>query len=173
MMIKIVKIYKRFTVNILMKISCIGVYISVALFLQGCAPQLGGNDYNAGEVGAITSVEYGKIDTVRIININANQKDKMGSGAVIGGAAGAALGAGIFGKGSGKLVSGALGGLLGAGAGHLAQDKMTSQQGFEYTVVLDSGKILSITQGADPAMSQGQRVKVLTPNRGRARVLPA
>ncbi len=156
-----------------MKILSTGLCVAFALFLQGCTPQLGGHDYNAGEVGSVTSIEYGTIDTVKVININASQRDKMGSGAVIGGAAGAALGAGIFGKGSGKLVSGALGGLLGAGAGHLAQDKMTSQQGFEYTVILDSGKIVSITQGAEPALSPGQRVKVMNPTRGRARVLPA
>lgn len=150
---------------------------ALPLFLTSCAPKLGGSDYSMADVGANSTSLRGAITAVRVININASQPNQPGVGAGVGAISGAVLGSTI-GKGKGSLVSGVAGGLLGGVGGHFAEQALTSQEGFEYTVQLDNGEVHTIAQGAEPRMSVGQRVIVVLNNKGvagqqaRSRVIP-
>lgn len=153
------------------------VLLGSALVLPGCAPKLGGSDYSLADVGANSSGMRGTIAGVRVININATDNNQPGAGAAVGGISGALLGSQI-GKGKGQVVSGVLGGLAGGVAGHLAEQALTNQEGFEYTVDMDNGEVKVIAQGAEPRMSVGQRVIVVVNDKGvkgqkaRSRVIP-
>ena len=66
-----------------------------------------------------------------------------------------------------------LGGLVGLTAGHFAEQGMTSASGFEYTIQLDSGNMISITQGDESPIPVDTTVKVIdSGGRGRSRIVP-
>jgi outer membrane lipoprotein SlyB len=145
--------------------------VVAATLLTGCAGNFGGNDYSARGVGEISQTLKGVIVDARSVTIKSNDQSQFGAGAGIGGIAGALLGSTI-GQGNGRLVGGTLGALAGAGAGHLAQGAMTKQEGIEYQVQLNSGETISLTQGAEPRLSVGQRVLVIKSGRDHSRVVP-
>ncbi|RZI45885.1 glycine zipper 2TM domain-containing protein [Candidatus Finniella inopinata] len=146
--------------------------IASALLSTGCAPKLGGNDYSVKGAGEISQTQKGVIVAARPVMINAQDASQPGAGSVIGGLSGALLGSQIGGGKEGRVVTGVLGGLAGAGAGHLIQGKVTEQEGVEYQVQLDRGDVITLTQGAEPKMSAGQRVLVVQSNRDRSRIVP-
>ncbi len=145
------------------------------LFLTSCAPKLGGSDYSIADVGANSTSLRGSIISIRVINLVATDSNKPGVGALAGGVAGGVTGHVISNGGPFTTMAG---GLLGAAAGHFAEQGLTNQEGFEYTVQLDNGEIKTIAQGAEPRMAVGQRVIVVLNNKGvagqqaRSRVVP-
>lgn len=140
--------------------------------LTGCQSSLGGSDYSEGGVGEVARTEPGTIVAVRSVRISGKADGGPGAGAAIGGVSGAVLGSQAFGGGRGRAITGVVGALAGGAAGHYAEKKLREQQGFEYRVRLDKGGTISVTQGAEPRMSTGQRVSVIYARRGRARVVP-
>ena len=54
----------------------------------------------------------------------------------------------------------------------MLEQKMKTQDALEYTVQLNSGRVLSIIQGISVPMAAGQKVLVLVNPRGRSRVIP-
>lgn len=152
------------------------LFSSSALFLlSGCAPSIGGNDYSVSGTGQVSETYPGVITAKRIVKVNAKSpehENDIGVGTVAGGVAGGVLGSQI-GGGKGAVVAGTLGALGGAVAGHFAEKKLTEQQGYEYQVKLDDGRLLTLTQGATPDLAIGQRVLMIVPqNGGRSRVVP-
>lgn len=143
--------------------------------LTACAPKIGGNDYSIRDVGAINQVSYGTIVAARPIAVQGKrleEQGKLGAGAIIGGGAGALIGSQV-GHGATPAIVGALGALAGGVAGHMIENQATSQQGMEYEIQMESGGSISITQGLEPMLSVGQRVKVISSARERSRVVPA
>ena len=140
--------------------------------MTGCQSNLGGSDYSEAGVGEVARTEPGTIVGVRSVKISGKADGGPGAGALIGGATGAIVGSQAFGGGRGRAVTGVVGALAGGAAGHFAEKKLREQQGFEYRVRLDKGGTVSVTQGAEPRMSTGQRVSVIYGRRGRARVVP-
>jgi outer membrane lipoprotein SlyB len=92
------------------------------------------------------------------------------TGAFIGALAGGAVGS-LFGGGWGRVVASGAGAVVGATAGAAAERQLSRQQGLEYTVRLDNGRMVSIVQGPEPSFGVGQRVIVQTSSQGRARVV--
>jgi outer membrane lipoprotein SlyB len=95
--------------------------------------------------------------------------EEPGAGALLGGVGGGLVGS-MFGKGGGKVLTTAAGAAVGGLAGHMIQNK--AKDGMEYTVKLDSGSIITLTQALPPALSVGQRVFVVNSNRDRSRIVP-
>ncbi len=150
--------------------------MALGLSQSGCAPQLGGSDYSLADVGTPSQSLPGYITNVRVININAADRSKPGVGAGVGAVSGAVLGSTV-GKGRGSTVAALVGGLAGGVGGHFAEQALLNQQGFEYTVQLDRGDIMTVAQGAEPKLSNGQRVAVVVNqksayNAARSRVIP-
>ena len=80
----------------------------------------------------------------------------------------------MIGGNSAVNIIGAVGGaVLGGALGAKAQEGLSAQNGYEYIVKLDTGKAITLTQGADVKFSVGQAVYVLDANYGdRARIIP-
>lgn len=152
------------------KILVVTAVSAVSLLVSGCAPKLGGSDYDARTVGEISQTLRGTVLSVRPIMINASDNSQFGAGAGIGGLSGALLGSQI-GGGKARYVTGTLGALGGAAAGHLIQQKATEQEGREYQVQLDRGDIITISQGAEAMIASGQRVLVIQ-SKSRSRIVP-
>ena len=148
---------------------------TLPLLLTNCAPKLGGSDYSMADVGTNSASLPGTIISIRTVNLVATDANKPGLGAAAGAVTGAVAGNVVSNKGPFTTVAG---GLLGGVAGHFIEQGLTNQEGFEYTVQLDSGGVQTIAQGAEPRMSVGQRVFVVLNNKGvagqqaRSRVVP-
>ncbi|MCP4923676.1 MAG: hypothetical protein GY915_06580, partial [bacterium] len=143
----------------------------VAVTATGCARNLSSNFYTAAEVGETIQTVEGTIAQVRTVTIG--EADRL-AGNTAGLAAGGILGGVVgnqFGGGRGRALTTAAGGILGALGGAFAEQKLSEQQGLEYTVNLIDGRTVTVVQGAEPAFGQGQRVKVQITSRGRSRVV--
>lgn len=136
-----------------------------ALALGGCAYHYGPRDYRGYHAGAEQTVRFGVVESVRDVRIMPRETG-VGStaGAVLGGIAGSHVG-----RGSGE-VAGAIGGaILGGIIGSEVERAGNERRGLELTVLLDSGRYISVVQEADEAFRAGDRVRVLSA-RGSTRV---
>ncbi len=140
-----------------------------SLFIVGCANNYSGDSYEGRSVGEVSRTDSGTIVSIRKVKINP-EGEIPGMGALLGGAAGAAAGS-LFGKGHGKLLGAGIGAVAGGVAGHAIQNR--PQDGYEYTIRLDSGATVSVVQGTSPKLCVGQKVNIINSNRGRSKVVPA
>ena len=147
------------------------VFLGGALLVTGCAPRVGGNDYDASTVRSAQNVNYGTVSDVRLVRIHDDSGTNQAIGTVAGGVIGGVLGS-MIGAGHGRTLATVGGAAVGAGAGYAAGRAAGSQDGYEITVDLDNGGTTVVTQGADLQFSPGQRVKVISGGGGPARVVP-
>ena len=148
------------------------LFISCGLLaLTACAPKLGGNDYDVSGVGEVSTTLKGVIMAAKTVKLRPDDSSKPGVGVVAGGLSGALLGSTVGGGHRMPVVSAVVGGLAGGAAGHAIENKLTEQDGTEYQIKLDSGKLVSIAQGLEPRLAVGQKVLVIESNRGRSRVV--
>lgn len=140
------------------------------LWLSGCAPKVGGSDYNAGTVRTAQSVNYGTVQAVRVVHIENDESLGTTLGTVGGGVVGGVLGS-LVGGGRGRTLATVGGAVLGAAAGYGGGKALSGQDGYEIDVKMDSGEIIAITQGTDLTFTAGQRVKVVSGS-GVTRAVP-
>ena len=78
---------------------------------------------------------------------------------MVGGVAGSELGGG-----KGSIVGSVLGAVAGGVAGGAVEEGTTRQKGVEITVKLDGGRMIAVTQAADPNenFQVGDRVRILS-----------
>lgn len=147
--------------------------IAVLSFLSACAPNLGGSDYYAGDVGSVSKTLKGVIIAARKIKIHGN-RNEAGTGAAAGAVSGALLGSTLGGGHKTPLATGVLGGLAGGFAGHVLEKKMTEQDGMEYQIKLADGNVITLAQAVEPMLTVGQRVLVIESSNSnvRSRVIP-
>ena len=151
------------------------------LGLSSCTQKLGGSDYEYANVGQVSTAHSGTIVSVRKIKIQgrgADEQGRPGAGTALGGVGGGVLGS-LVGKGKGSTLGALVGAAGGATAGYFAERHLTEQEGFEYSVQLDTGETVVVTQGLEPALRAGQRVNVVSGTQqgalgkmSRARVVP-
>ena len=141
--------------------------LAASFSLVSCFPkELTGDTYSRDEAGQAQTVRTGRIDSVRMVKIQANQ----GAGSTLGAIAGAIAGSNV-GGGSGQTF-GALGGAaVGAAAGGAVQQGIGNKQGIELMVTLDGGDTISVVQEHTEreTFNVGDRVRVLYGS-GRIRV---
>lgn len=131
------------------------------LWLSGCAPKVGGSDYNVGSARSAQRVSHGTVQSVRTVHIENDQSIGTAVGTVGGGVIGGILGS-MVGGGRGRTLATIGGAALGAGAGYAGSKAVQGQTGLEITVKMDSGETIAITQGADLSFTPGQRVQVIS-----------
>ncbi|EQD44468.1 outer membrane lipoprotein, partial [mine drainage metagenome] len=119
---------------------------------------MGGSDYTSTEVRGEQSVRLGTVESVHKVRIQSNDPGILG--ALGGGVAGAALGSTV-GAGNGNAAATILGALAAGAAGNAAQNALSTENGVEITIRLDSGYVIAVTQGADEVFHVGDRVQVL------------
>ena len=151
-----------------MKISLLPLLV-ICLGLAVGANEASADTYSRQETGYAATMQYGTVDTVRLVAIE-GEKNMIGqgSGAVIGGVAAHA----VTGE-HGRAIATFVGSVVGAVVGGMAQEKFTQSQGMEITVVLDDGSEISVVQAVKDTNEfvPGQRVRITYAN-GRARVTP-
>ena len=144
--------------------------IAMATILSACAANLDTNRYQTSATGQINSVQEGVVINVRPVRI---ATENGGVGTIAGGIAGGVLGNTVGGSSVANTLGAVGGAVLGGYLGSKAQEGLSAQNGYEYIVKLDSGKAITLTQGADKVFSVGQPVYVLDADYGeRARIIP-
>ncbi len=78
---------------------------------------------------------------------------------VVGGVAGGLVGS-LFGGGSGKTAMTVLGAAGGAYAGHRYQQSQSSPSRWSVVVRMDDGSLRTFSEGSEPAVRAGDRVRV-------------
>src|SRR4051794_11212959 len=111
-----------------------------ALVLGACAYPQGSRDYQAYQVAGEQSVRFGIVESVRDVRIGG---PNTGVGAASGSAIGMVAGSTV-GGGSGQFVGAVVGTLLGGIIGHNIEQDVNQRPGVEVTVMLDSGRYLSV-----------------------------
>ena len=136
-----------------------------AILLGGCAYHYGTRDYRGYETRGEQAVRFGVVESVRPVRIQPGETG-VGSagGAVLGGIAGSHAGGG-----SGQVAAAIGGAILGGIIGQGIERSANERPGVEVTVLLDSGKYISVVQEADAAFRNGDRVRILS-GRGTTRV---
>jgi outer membrane lipoprotein SlyB len=146
------------------------VAMSCLTILTGCETP-GQNVYDYREAGQSVIVEFGTVVDVRPIKIKG---PNSGVGAGIGAVAGAGAGSQV-GSGDGAIAATIGGAVIGAVAGAMAEQALQDQQGLDYTIVLESGKTITVSQyykKDEPVIAKNARVMVQTSG-SYQRVLPA
>ena len=140
--------------------------LSATILLSGCAPRMSNRDYSLNEAYQPMNVQYGTVDGVRSVLIQGPQTG-VGpmAGAVIGGAAGNAMGGG-----TGQIITTVAGALLGGLAGAAAEEGASRQEGQQITIHMDDGRLIAVVQSGKVAFAPGERVQVLTAADGTTRV---
>lgn len=142
----------------------------LSLGLTACETP-GQNVYDYREAGQSVIVEFGTVVDARPIKIK-------GPNTGVGAAAGAGAGLGIgsqVGSGDGTAAAMIGGVLIGAVAGAMAEQAIQDKTGIDYTIVLQSGKTITVPQyfkKDEPVIKKNDRVMVQTSG-SYQRVLPA
>lgn len=149
------------------------VATSILLTLTACAPNISGDNYSSANAGQMYNVQNGIVIDKRVVNVD---KSNSGLGALSGAALGGIGGSAIGGSTRANLAGAVGGALVGGLLGNLAENKITSQQGFEYIVKLtnrssQTTNTIAVVQGPTPQISVGQRVLVIYKN-GKAQIAP-
>lgn len=130
------------------------------VMLSGCMTDSTGTTYSSREARRIQQVSFGAITELQYVKLEGTE-GAVGTvaGAAIGGIAGSSVGGG-----KGSDIAAILGGVAGGVLGNMVEKEVTTQQGIEMTIRLDSGKYISVVQEADPQASLQVRdqVKILT-----------
>ncbi len=134
-----------------------------ALSLGGCAyPPQGSGDNRGYQARGEQSVRVGVGESIRDVRITPHDT----GGGTAGGAALGAVAGSTVGGGSGQ-IAGAIGGaILGGIIGQNIEKSANEKMGVEITVLLDSGKYISVVQGADEPFRSGDRVRILSGSGG-------
>jgi outer membrane lipoprotein SlyB len=137
--------------------------------LAGCATGMSSNTYAQNEALQTMTVQYGTVQSVQPVTIQATPTG-VGpmAGAVIGGAAGNSIGGG-----NGQIISTIGGAILGGLAGAAVEKNSTTQNGQQITVQMDDGRLIAVVQGGNGQFVPGEYVQVLTAADGTTRIAPA
>lgn len=144
----------------------------IAVIAAGCAVSVGcvsgpsGQSYPRSQARTTQTVEYGEVVSTRIVEIE-GEASYLGTfgGAEVGRAIGSTVDYGSTGR-----VARALGGVAGAVAGQAVERRITTEEGLEITVQLDSNATIAVVQANDIEFVAGERVRVLLGYDGSARV---
>ena len=150
----------------LQKIIVFLAIIGTLFIFTGCGTSQSGRVYSQGQAQTSMSVYYGTIIELREVTI---QGSNSGAGAVLGGVAGGVLGSTI-GSGRGRTLATVGGALAGLAAGSAVEKKTGTKAATEFTIELDSGRMMAVVQEQDGYFRVGDRVRLLQAGDGTWRV---
>jgi outer membrane lipoprotein SlyB len=112
----------------------------------------------------VNRVVRGTVISARQVNIQGNRSG-IGAGA---GAAGGAVGGSAIGGDRRSNILGAIGGaVVGGIVGAAVEEGSTAQNGMEYVIQAENGALLTVVQGTEPVIKDGERVLVLYGSQSR------
>jgi outer membrane lipoprotein SlyB len=141
---------------------------ALSFTISACASDMGSSTYGRHEVGRASYVDFGTVLDVRPVRITS---DEPGAGTLAGAVIGGAVGSQI-GEGDAARVVGVVGGaLLGGAVGSAIEEDVNSRDGYEYTIRMENGDVMTVVQEADgPPIRSGTRVRILDGD--RIRIVP-
>jgi outer membrane lipoprotein SlyB len=133
--------------------------VALCFALSACAAS-DSSTYSRSDVGQVIETSQGQVISSRPVDI----RDSEGGiiGATGGGVAGGVVGSTI-GHGSGNTLATLAGVFIGAGLGYLAEREIRSDEGVEYLVDMDDGRVVTIVQNqkdGDQAIPDGTPVLI-------------
>ncbi|WP_428603703.1 glycine zipper 2TM domain-containing protein [Sedimenticola sp.] len=138
----------------------ISLLILLTMTLIGCTGSLTGSTYSRDEARKVQTVKYGTVESVTPVVIEGRTEGIVGtgSGAIIGGLAGSTVGGG-----KGRSIATVVGAVAGGLAGQAAEKELTTKQGQEITIRLETGEILSVVQEVENEQyfRPGDRIRLL------------
>ncbi len=149
-----------------MKKSLMLLVLPLALMASACTSRIGADEYNLSSVGTVNQAARGTVLSVRQVQI----QNENGTGTLLGAAAGGVAGSLIGGSDTAHILGAIGGATVGGIAGNAAQGALSSQTGYQYVIQLDSGRLVTVTQGTDVLLTPGQKCIVLYGD--QARVIP-
>ena len=133
----------------------VGGLLVGALSVSGCAANSQSPTvYQSGEAQSERTVRYGRLESVRQVEI---AQDSRGIGGIAGAVVGGVAGSGV-GEGRGSTIMGVLGALAGAAAGDAIERGSGTRLAYELIVKLDSGGTIAVVQEAVDSLRPGDRV---------------
>jgi outer membrane lipoprotein SlyB len=72
--------------------------------------------------------------------------ESTGYGSLAGAAGGATVAGATIGSGSGSTIAAILGGIIGLGAGYLAEERLRDDEGIEYVLQMEDGRLVTLVQ---------------------------
>ena len=134
-----------------MKVRNLIITVLLGAAVLGSGSALARDDYDArcGNCGTVVDVQQIK------------HKDKhLGAGTAIGAIAGGVLGNQV-GKGNGRTAATVGGAVAGGAIGHqVEKNNRDSDRGWRFRVDMDNGRRVTVTQGDNPDIREGDRVRV-------------
>lgn len=122
----------------LLKNTVLLVSAASLMLLSACGRNMQGDVYTSSS--SVGKVVYGTVVSARPVTIKDNESLKgSGLGGIAGGIAGG-VGGSEIGKGTGSAIGAIGGALAGAMIGAVAEDQLSTSNGFEYIVELDAPK---------------------------------
>ncbi len=132
----------------------------------GCASS-SGKSYKPGEARKAQTIQKG---TILAIDEATIEQDSTLVGPGIGGVAGGAIGSTI-GGGKGRILAIVGGAAIGALAGAATEKAVRSENAYEFTIELEDGKAISVVQAVDDDYAVGDKVRVLTGEGRKVRIV--
>lgn len=139
------------------------IYLATAILMGACTSNIDSSHYTTSNVGTAAAARPCTVISVRQVTVQSDNNLGALFGAGLGGVAGYSVGGGKTAHTLGAIAGAGLGGL----AGDAAQDKLSKQAAYEYVVKLDNGQIMTLSQGTDVLLAQGQRCLLLGGNPSR------
>ena len=139
------------------------IYLATSLLMGACTSNIDSSHYTTSNVGAAAAARPCTVVSVRQVTVQSDNNLGALFGAGLGGVAGYSVGGGKTAHTLGAIAGAGLGGL----AGDAAQDKLSKQAAYEYVVKLDNGQLMTLSQGTDVLLAQGQRCLLLSGNPAR------
>jgi len=139
------------------------ICLASALLIGACTSNIDSSHYTTSNVGTAAAARPCTVISVRQVTVQSDNNLGALFGAGLGGVAGYSVGGGKTAHTLGAIAGAGLGGL----AGDAAQDKLSKQAAYEYVVKLDNGQIMTLSQGTDVLLAQGQRCLLLGGNPSR------
>lgn len=126
-------------------------------------------NYSANSIGQVSQVEHGQIIDIQQVNIKGSDNIGARVGGLVGGLGGALAGSGnVF----TSIVASIGGAIVGGIAGGVTEDTITSSKGYQFTIKLDSGRIIAILQEDKHDLNIGDQVTIYMSG-NNTRIVPA
>ncbi|AWH87625.1 outer membrane lipoprotein [Limnobaculum parvum] len=129
----------------------------IVLSMAGCASNISSTSYNDKQVGQASRTYAGVIVSSRVVDVEGNSSVGGLVGSAAGGVAGSAIGGGFRSNALGAIGGALLGGLLGSAV----ESGASKQQAIEYVIQTEGNGMITVAQGMDQPLSNGQKVLVI------------
>jgi outer membrane lipoprotein SlyB len=104
------------------------------------------NTYSVADVGRTIETAPGTVVSSRVVQIKG---EPSGYGSLAGAAGGATVAGATIGSGSGSTIAAILGGIIGLGAGYLAEERLRDDEGIEYVLQMEDGRLVTLVQNRE------------------------